>query len=456
MKWFKAHTRRIVLMTLLLVITAHAPLFAGQQLALDRTFGNRGRVTINSSQTAQHKADSVILQPDGKIVTLISYTIPRGCDAPELGTLLFKHEADGSPDRSFGENGSISIETAHEIDGEMYLSSAAVQKDGKIVVCKHKYFGTGRPDDFSVLRYNADGTPDETFGNGGVVASDFEGLGGSAWRIALQSDGKIVLAGVSAVENGVKTIAVVRYNPDGSPDQSFAGAGKWAAAFAAGFATVEIDPTGRIVVMGQSSDQEIAIARLQTDGTPDNAFGEDGIVRTKIASTNIRGEDIEFLPEGKMIITGSAEFFPEDNEEEKSPEKDMLVIAYSADGSLDPGFGSEGFIIGDFQALETGRRTIYQTCGNIIVAAERYSPSANNYELIMLRYDLNGTLDQSFGVQGVAKANPFRKNETPIKVAGVLQSGKWIISGQVEPDLGGCSETASSSRDVALERYELR
>src|SRR5262249_23257043 len=147
---------------------------------------------------------AVVLQPDGKIVTTGgAFTLTRS-------------NRDGSPDASFGTNGVVSTAFGSALGA---ANDIALQSDGKIVVVGSERARAGFPDDdnFSVRRYNADGTLDTTFGAGGVVTTDFAGFADTGKAVAIQTDGKIVVAGQTNSATSVD-LALARYNGDGTLD----------------------------------------------------------------------------------------------------------------------------------------------------------------------------------------------------------------------------------------------
>src|SRR5262249_14362900 len=156
----------------------------------------------------------VLVQPDGKILALGCCSRPGRRDF----TLVRYHE-DGSLDRSFSDQG---VALAY-ISGEANVTNVTLQPDGKIVVVGDSV----QPDtahDFAVVRFNANGSLDSGFGDGGRVFTDLD-REDYAVGVALQSDGKIVVAGNSGAP-GPRNFALVRYNTGGSLDRSFGNKGK--------------------------------------------------------------------------------------------------------------------------------------------------------------------------------------------------------------------------------------
>src|SRR5262249_4024029 len=150
--------------------------------------------------------------------------------------------SDGSLDSSFGSGGEVTT----SFKGQAIATAEAIQNDGKIVLVGETQGANG--DDFALARYNPDGSLDTTFGTGGKVTTDFAGAD-DAFSVAIQSDGKIVVAG-SSQQNTGEDFALARYNSDGTLDTSFGAGGEVLTAIAGGANGVAIQADGKIVAAG--------------------------------------------------------------------------------------------------------------------------------------------------------------------------------------------------------------
>ncbi|MBK7692404.1 MAG: hypothetical protein IPJ31_15295 [Bacteroidetes bacterium] len=201
---------------------------------LDNSFGNGGIVItdIDSSETAY----SMAIQPNGKIILagkIVNHDFA-----------LVRYNNDGTLDNSFGNNGKLIT----DISGSANLQPAIViQSDGKIVLASRVYMFNGN--DIVLIRYNTNGTLDNTFANGGIQTTDIAGNDDGGYSIALQTDGKIVVCGYSV--SGANThVAVIRYNNDGTLDNAFEPGGIQTTAcgiVAIGY-SVTIQSDGKVVV----------------------------------------------------------------------------------------------------------------------------------------------------------------------------------------------------------------
>ena len=183
---------------------------------LDPTFGGTGRVSTSVGGFGHGEA--VVIQPAGGIVTAGWHNTPGGADFA-----LTRHDASGNLDHSFGTAGIASTDFGGD-DDEAF--DAALTPDGGIVAVGRTDAGGFPKQDFAVARYTPDGKPDLGFDADGMVATDILGGGDQANAVAVQPDGKIVVAG-SAVRGGIDSdFALVRYNADGTLDDGFGTHGK--------------------------------------------------------------------------------------------------------------------------------------------------------------------------------------------------------------------------------------
>ena len=202
----------------------------------------------------------------------------------------------GSLDPTFGMDGKVTTPFSSTDSGY----AVAIQADGKIVVAGTA--STGESGDFCVVRYKPDGSLDETFNGVGKVITNIS-ESDIANAIAIQPDGKIVVAGYSQSQPGYD-FSLVRYNPNGSLDTTFDGDGKVLTNF--GFSDLAhglvIQPDAKIVVAGSTSNSQgtsfrAALARYNTDGSLDASFGTDG----KVTTFETVAFAIAMQPDGKLV-----------------------------------------------------------------------------------------------------------------------------------------------------------
>ncbi|NQT78294.1 MAG: hypothetical protein HQ565_11305 [Bacteroidetes bacterium] len=252
--------------------------------SLDDSFGNEG-IVIAPVSSADEQGYKVAVQPDNKIV-LAGYVGTNNI----RDFAVVRYNPDGSMDNSFGNGGLVIFDGG--TDSDMAVSMV-LQGDGKILIGGSGYNQLTTVDDYAMVRFNADGTPDNTFGTGGLVTTDIDGNLDNAYAMAIQDDGKILLAG-EAYTGGKRNVGIVRYNPDGSCDCSFGSTG-----FAIVSIGTVIDRTraialqadGKIIAAGwinDGLDDQLFITRFNTDGSTDNTFGNNGVATLDIGGNDDR------------------------------------------------------------------------------------------------------------------------------------------------------------------------
>jgi uncharacterized delta-60 repeat protein len=245
--------------------------------------------------------------------------------------------AAGDLDSSFSGDGKLATTFGK---WESDATAVAVQPDGKIVIGVSTRV-------FAVGRYNADGTLDSTFGrNGKVLTWDGKGGWAHARALALQPDGKIVVAGWDGESHGCcdDRFAVFRYRANGRLDPSFGGDGRVFTNLTPGqdqaFALV-IRPNGNIVIAGTARMHRFALVRYKPDGAVDRSFGDDGIASA--SSFGWVGQEyalaLAVQADGKFVASGSSSV-PEE------PVVGPSLVRFTRSGALDPTFGTDGFATG--------------------------------------------------------------------------------------------------------------
>ncbi len=398
---------------------------AGQAQAapgdLDSSFSGDGKQTTDFAGGFD-AGWAVAVQADGKIVVAGSAD-QSAAPGSEIDFALARYNADGSLDSSFGNGGKQTTDFA---GGDDAGRAVAVQADGKIVVV-----GTSGGD-FALARYNADGSLDRSFGNGGKQTTDFAGGGDAGHGVAVQADGKIVVAG-----SYTRGFALARYNADGSLDSSFSGDGKQTTEFGglgrSGGRAVAVQADGKIVVaghayLGDATDEDFALARYNADGSLDSSFSSDGKQTTDFSGGDDYGNAVAVQADGRVVVAGS-------------DPGDFALARYNADGSLDSSFSGDGKQTTDFGTLgrSIGAGVTVQADGRIVVAGS--GPA--NFELA--RYSADGSLDSSFG-NGGRQSTDFGGQDAATAVA-VQADGRIVVA-------GFSSATGPFEFDFALARYE--
>jgi uncharacterized delta-60 repeat protein len=238
---------------------------------------------------------------------------------------LVKFLASGDLDTSFGNNGLVLSDVGTGTDD--LLQGLALQSDGKIVAA-----GTTRPcvgcfgEDYALVRYRPGGSIDASFGVNGRVTTDFDSLSDFGNGVAIQSDGKIVVAGSAARTDAFSRarFGFARYLPDGSLDSSFGNGGRVVMLNTCGPTAcnqeealdVAIDGQGRIVAAGDVEEDtgglgpsRFAVDRLLPTGEADTAFGTDGQVITAMGSDFSIARGVAIQSDDRIVAAGSVASF---------------------------------------------------------------------------------------------------------------------------------------------------
>ena len=212
----------------------------------------------------------------------------------------------GSLDTTFNTNGKVTT----PIGSGSRAHAIAIQTDGKIVVAGNA--GNGTNIDFALARYNKNGSLDTTFDTDGIVTTPIGSGNNGAYAIAIQTDGKIVVAGYAGNGTPYRIFALARYKTDGSLDTTFNTNGKVITPIGSGnngAYAIAIQTDGKIVVAGyalKGTNFDFALARYNTDGSLDRTFDTDGKVTTPIGSDDDFAHAIAIQTDGKIVVAGDA------------------------------------------------------------------------------------------------------------------------------------------------------
>ncbi|MFF8606453.1 calcium-binding protein [Streptomyces sp. NPDC015346] len=322
--------------------------------------------------------------------------------------------APGDLDPTFGGDGRVTT----DVGGYSAVDGMAVQPDGKIVTIGYGY-SNETSGDYTLVRYNPDGSLDPTFGGDGIVTTDFEQRNDEARALALQSDGKIVAVGGSTDWGGNGSWSAARYHPDGTLDTSFGDGGRVLTQTnleAIGTAeAVSVQPDGRIV-LGGSAIGIWTMARYNANGTLDPTFGGDGIVTTDFSTDCCDFvRDVALQSDGKIVAAGYANYST----------GGFTLVRYNADGSLDTGFDGDGLLTTGFGSGVEG--VVLQSDGKIVAAGSAFNAFA------VARFHPNGSFDATFGENG--RVTTSFGTGTAAAHDVVLQSdGRIVAAGVYEGD----------------------
>jgi uncharacterized delta-60 repeat protein len=352
----------------------------------------------------------------------------------------------GQLDPSFGAGGTAVTEFPSSYSGARAL---AIQADGRIVAAGFAHTNDSIISDFALTRYETSGALDPTFGTDGRVRTDFGDRFDEALAVAVQADGRIVVAGSSSDASG-SDMAVARYNSDGTLDTSFDGDGTALVDFGseASARAVALQPDGKIVLAGWGLQpigggccvSDFALARLTSAGALDSSFDGDGRVVTDFLPGADNGHNaaqaVLVRADGRIVAAGSGVA--------GGISVDFAVARYLADGSLDPTFSNDGLVTTDLVGyFDEIRDLAVDTSGRLVAGGQSCEFPGNSDEVCdfgLARYTSSGNLDRRFGRQGRIRTDLGGDVGEGIRGVVVQADGRIVAAGDTSgpggPDVG--------------------
>jgi uncharacterized delta-60 repeat protein len=426
---------------------------------IDTSFGNGGSV-VTSNLVPSHQGNGITLSPQGQIVVVGS--------SPSFSSMeVAEFNPDGSLNAGFGSGGIASVSSVQGTPtnnvpiGEFFPSGGAVTVDseGRVLVAGAATpLGVPAGPQAALYRFNPDGTLDKSFGTKGSITSVFGITSFLADAVLVRPNGQIVVAGNAGdpANPGNLVFAVEQYNPDGTPDLKFGFDGL----VGTRIPNTALDISVRVSMAIQRNDDVVvvgntltpntfvggfAMARYTPDGNLDPSFGSSGLV-TIFPGNSVVG--VAETPDGNLVVAGSSG-------DPVTGKEDFVVAEYlgrqgnpgfvpppspptgpqspsGASGQLDPAFGTGGVVTTSFGGNEFETSMATQPDGKIVVVGNEFGPNfAGPLEIIVARYNRDGSLDQSFGSGGsvftLVGANDFFGS------VAIGRDGKIVVAG-VETD----------------------
>lgn len=385
--------------------------------ALDPTFGNGGKVI---AEKIGFPAAAIAVQSDGKVIAV-------GKLANDFA--VARLNVDGKLDQSFGFHG-ISRADFGGGRGD-FATSVAIQPNGKIVVAgrrdQHDSFLYGDQGQFAVARFNTNGTLDNSFDGDGRLTVDFSYGESQANAVAIQPDGRIVVAGSANVYGKIELdldfykfdMAVARLMPDGSLDHSFGTLGPSLLNSQTRSGKLLIDhvdcddsaeavaigPDGKIVLAG-TSDKLVNVMRLQANGTFDKSFHDGEAILNLQAQPIIN--DVSAQPDGSIFVVGGIE-------------GNFLVAKLKNNGQSDASFGTSGVVKADFGGNDEASSVVVSREGVLVAGG-------SGGKFAMARFSPAGLFDGFFGANG--KVTTAVANSDPIMATKLTSDGKILAYGR--------------------------
>ena len=383
-----------------LIRAVAAALVAGAAGAHALSPGGDGLRVYFAATAAADIAYAATIDPSGRLTL-------AGMAQADARSALARIDAAGFPDSGFGVGGlvtstmgSIGVSGLRALavmpDGRLVACGVTMRSGSATDFLVVRFLADGSPD----LSFGGSGHVATAFaGTVGAALSD------RCLAVAVQSDGRIVAAGATAQNGGVNNVALLRYLPDGQLDPAFGSAGRVIVnAAAVGSSTdnearaVALQPDGRIVVagvaFGSGANPDLLVMRFDADGTPDATFGSAGRVLTD-AGLDDAANALALQADGRIVVAGHARTASSGN-------RDFVVARYAANGALDASFGSGGVRTFDMgPADDVAQGLAVMPWGRIVVAgSSRISTSGTGLALAVAALDPDGAFDRYFGDAG--------------------------------------------------------
>jgi uncharacterized delta-60 repeat protein len=416
-------------------------------------FSSDGSLSLRAYACTPSGFDAVLRQANGRILAVGSTWVPNGpaCD-PDTGPLrtdllAARFNRNGSLDRSFGSGGIFTANLGLGVTGTVLdqpTPRAARAPHGRIIVA----FGD------RLVRLLPAGALDPSFGSNGIASLP----SGDAQGVAVNHAGDPVVA-ETLTGPDASSFGVVRYLPDGSPDPSFGSGGIVAAHFgrADHAAAVAVDRQDRVVVAGSlrsgpagsRNAEKLAVLRLSGHGTPDRTFGGNGVSTARF-SRDAFANALAVLPSGKVLAVG--------RREPLAPKKPPVwaLARFRSDGSADRTFSGNGVRTTEFGRVFTDDEqqavaVSIQSDGKAIVAGIPAVTTAAGAGIGLARYLPRGGLDRSFGNGGKRWTGARRTGfacEDP-RALSLLPQHRLVVGG-----IDACEEEDSSPPVATLVAYQ--
>ena len=387
---------------------------------VDRTFGVGGRAVAK----VDGNINALAVQKDGKIVA-------AGFEGKDFA--LARYLPNGKLDASFGSHGIATVAFSRGAA----IKAVAIQSDGKIDVAGYALNTLGELR-IALARFTTAGKLDVTFGSNGIVATTFA-HGGYANALVVQPNGDLLVAGASGSDNtfGDGTFTLARYDSHGKLDPSFGFHGVEVAGdiFDGEITSLALQPNGQIIAGGEAFNQTPAIVRFQRNGTIDHSFGQDGIASPTFDNIDLQVSTVLIQTGGDIVAVGTETQF-----DRFDTETTFGLVRLKPNGIVDDNYGTQGLVQDDIPGQGNALAAVQQPNGRIIVVGESV-PGDRGSDFALARYTFSGHVDNSFGVAGITqKPNGI----SSINATIVQGDGKIIVAGE---------EVGIGSDEAVLARY---
>ena len=330
----------------------------------------------------------------------------------------------GALDHSFGSAGQVITALGNFGDR---CNAVLIQHDQKILLGGSTQ-SSFTSSDFALMRFHYDGTLDTNFGTNGKVITSIENRS-KAQALAIQEDGKILAGG-----NSQWYMNLARYNDDGTLDLNFGSDGTLIIDIEGYYSeqcqSIALQEDGKILLGGygqhfSNDGSYFILVRCNTDGSLDTTFGNGGVVIGGVG----QGNTMTIQSDGKILLGGSSN-------------GSFAVVRYHADGTIDNTFGTDGIVNTPVGSSSEGKSLALQSNGKIVIGGSSYNLETS-HDFTITRYNMDGTLDNTFGIDGIVT--------TPVEDS--QEANSLVIQGDGKIILGGYGNNDASVSTFAIMRY---
>ena len=414
---------------------------AGLAGEADTDFAEEGILVQEGSVTGAGADIGYAVTPDdeGRIILTGYVDGENGYDL-----IIMRCFEGGTVDTTFGDFGQVIYDAGYTSNSNDMGYAVAVDSEGRIVVAGARR-NENDDSDMALWRYNENGTPDANFGTDGLAIYDYgSGSFDFGRGMVIDGSGNIVVCG-SIRPGGTNDMALWRYSSDGTPDTSFGTGGvvSWdGSASGSDYGSdLLIDGSDRILVCGYSSngtDYDMAVWRFTSDGTPDTDFSGDGVMTHWNAAgggDNDLASGIALDSTGRILVCGYSM--------DPTDEYKMVIWSLTDAGAIDSSFGGNGVVVYTGSSLETRGNDIETDAGGGVIVGGHYGGSSS----ALWRYDSSGYLDSTFGTDGIVVYSGDGETVMDDIIADIC------LDGQGRPLAAGYLRRDAYDYDIFLRRY---
>jgi len=430
-------------------------LFASPAGTLDKSFGGDGLVTTAAGTSLSVAEDVIVTQLQDENEKLVAVGRSNDGGGAFDRFALARYLSNGALDTTFGGDGIVNTTVG---SGNATAFAGIQQTDGKLVVVgqalNSKQDVLQRTNDFAVVRYNPNGSPDTGFGDEGIVltpphsteaADVFED---GAHAVVETPEHKLVVAGFSGTATD-SDFALVRYNPDGSLDLSFSSIGE-KGKVTTDFGNSRNDVVfsmlqqadGNLFVAGFSNNgtsDDFAVARYNADGTLDTTFNSNGKQRNSVGSGDDRGLSVIRQTDGNYVVAGYST---------TNGDEDIALVRYLPNGKLDTSFSGDGKVVTSMGTRNDRAYQVMQLPDGKLLVAGYTQVGVNDFDFVQVRYNRNGSLDTTFSGDGKLSTSFGAGSDQAFAAVQQPEDERIVLAGVAE-----VRENLVSQQRFALARY---